>query len=176
MADFYEAVTSKRHYREPMPTNVAVRLVREQSGTAFDPVVVDAFLRYLEESENGGPQDREGGDGEGKKVCVLRKSRVPVKAEAEIKTERGSIKGQAHDVSDSGAYLSVSEDMAEGLMIRVTLHLPGYDRPLEAAGRELGRRVRQLVGDRGPDRLGRRARPGHPGAGGASARFALGSL
>ena len=31
--------------------------------------------------------------------------------------------------------MSVSEDMVEGLMIRVTLHLPGYDRPLEAAGR-----------------------------------------
>ncbi|MEN8686372.1 MAG: PilZ domain-containing protein, partial [Desulfuromonadales bacterium] len=74
-------------------------------------------------------------DGGGEKVCVLRKTRVPVKAQAEIKTEQRSIKGQAHDVSDSGAYLSVSEDMAEGLMIRVTLHLPGYDRPLEAAGR-----------------------------------------
>ena len=135
VADFYEAVTSKRHYRDPMPTDVAVRLVREQSGTAFDPVVVDAFLRYLEESEDRGPQDGEGGDGGGQKVCVLRKTRVPVKAQAEIKTEQRSIKSQAHDVSDSGAYLSVSEDMVEGLMIRVTLHLPGYDRPLEAAGR-----------------------------------------
>jgi HD-GYP domain-containing protein (c-di-GMP phosphodiesterase class II) len=135
VADFYEAVTSKRHYRDPMPTDVAVRLVREQSGTAFDPVVVDAFLRYLEESEDRGPQEGEGGDGGGQKVCVLRKTRVPVKAHAEIKTEQRSIKGQAHDVSDSGAYLSVSEDMGEGLMIRVTLHLPGYDRPLEAAGR-----------------------------------------
>ena len=135
VADFYEAVTSKRHYRDPMPVDVAVRLVMEQSGTAFDPVVVDAFLRYLEESGDGGPQDGEGGGSGGQKVCVLRKTRVPVKAQAEIKTEQGSIKGQVHDVSDSGAYLSVPEDMAEGLMIRVTLNLPGYDRPLEAAGR-----------------------------------------
>jgi HD-GYP domain-containing protein (c-di-GMP phosphodiesterase class II) len=135
VADFYEAVTSKRHYREPMPTNVAVRLVREQSGTAFDPVVVEAFLRYLEESENGGPQDGEGGDGGGQKLCVLRKTRVPVKAPAKIKTEQATINGQVHDVSDSGAYLSVPNDMDEGLMIRVTLHLPGYERPLEAAGR-----------------------------------------
>ena len=135
VADFYEAVTSKRHYRDPMPTDVAVKLILEQSGTAFDPVVVDAFLRYLDKVEEGGPQNREGGGGGGEKVCVLRKTRVPVKAPAEIKTEQGSIKGQVHDVSVSGAYLSVPEDMAEGLMIRVTLKLPGYDRPLEAAGR-----------------------------------------
>jgi len=135
VADFYEAVTSKRHYREPMPVDVAVKLILEQKGTAFDPVVVDAFLRYLDKIENGGPQNREGGDGGGEKVCVLRKTRVPVKAPAEIKTQTGSIKGQVHDVSSSGAYLSVPEDMDEGLMIRVTLHLPGYDRPLEAAGR-----------------------------------------
>jgi len=135
VADFYEAVTSKRHYRDPMPTDVAVKLILEQSGTAFDPVVVDAFLRYLDKVEEDGPQNREGGSGGGDKVCVLRKPRVPVKAPAEIKTEKGSIQGQSHDVSVSGAYLSVPEDMAEGLMIRVTLKLPGYDRPLEAAGR-----------------------------------------
>ncbi len=82
-----------------------------------------------------GRRTEEGGDGGGEKVCVLRKNRVPVKAPAEIKTQKGSIKGQVHDVSVSGAYLSVPENMAEGLMIRVTLHLPGYDRPLEAAGR-----------------------------------------
>jgi len=135
VADFFEAVTSKRHYRDPMPTDVAVKLILEQSGTAFDPVVVDAFLRYLDKVEETKPQDREGGDGGGDKVCVLRNTRVPVKAPAEIKTEQSSIQGQVHDVSVSGAYLSVPEDMDEGLMIRVTLKLPGYDRPLEAAGR-----------------------------------------
>jgi len=135
VADFYEAVTSKRHYRDPMPIDVAIKLILEQRGTAFDPVVVDAFLRYLDIVDEGGPQNREGGDGGGEKVCVLRKPRVPVKSPAEIKTQQGAIKGQVHDVSVSGAYLSVPEDMNEGLMIRVTLQLPGYDRPLEAAGR-----------------------------------------
>ena len=43
VADYYDAVTSKRYYRDPMPIDVAVKLILKQSGKAFDPVVVDAF-------------------------------------------------------------------------------------------------------------------------------------
>jgi HD-GYP domain-containing protein (c-di-GMP phosphodiesterase class II) len=46
VADFFEAVTSKRHYRDPMPFEFALRLLQEKSGSEFDPDVVKAFIRY----------------------------------------------------------------------------------------------------------------------------------
>jgi HD-GYP domain-containing protein (c-di-GMP phosphodiesterase class II) len=44
VADFFEAVTSLRHYREPMPVAEAFRLLREGSGSHFDKKVVDALI------------------------------------------------------------------------------------------------------------------------------------
>jgi putative nucleotidyltransferase with HDIG domain len=46
VADFFEAITSKRHYREPMNDSEALRLLMEGRGVHFDPKVVDAFVRF----------------------------------------------------------------------------------------------------------------------------------
>lgn len=45
VADFFEALTSKRHYREPMEISEAIDLLEAGSGSHFDPKVVSAFLR-----------------------------------------------------------------------------------------------------------------------------------
>ncbi len=44
VADVYDALTCKRVYKEAMPHGKAVALIREGSGTQFDPTVVAAFL------------------------------------------------------------------------------------------------------------------------------------
>lgn len=41
--DVFEAVTSHRPYRDPMPTEEAIALIRAGAGTDFDPELVDAF-------------------------------------------------------------------------------------------------------------------------------------
>ena len=51
VADFFEAITAKRHYRDPMPYDEAIRLLRSERGSHLDPGVVDAFLDYLESPE-----------------------------------------------------------------------------------------------------------------------------
>jgi Tfp pilus assembly protein PilZ len=134
VADFFEAITSKRHYRESMPIQVALDEVVKESGEAFDPCVVDAFIRYYKQHYNGGSYGESGGGG-GENVCRIRPRRISVESLAEVRTEKSAMEGQTSDVSSTGAYLSVPEDINEGLFIRVTLHLPGLDRPLEAAGR-----------------------------------------
>ena len=48
VADFFEAVTSKRHYRDPLPISYAFRLLEKGRGVHFDEKVVDAFIRYCE--------------------------------------------------------------------------------------------------------------------------------
>ena len=44
LVDVYDAVTTRRAYREPMSHDEAVSFIVAGSGTHFDPAVVDAFL------------------------------------------------------------------------------------------------------------------------------------
>jgi len=45
LVDAYDAITSRRRYKEAKPHAAAVDIIREDSGTHFDPAVVDAFLK-----------------------------------------------------------------------------------------------------------------------------------
>lgn len=44
VADVYDALTSERPYRSPMSHEEAAGVIREKSGSHFDPAVVDLFL------------------------------------------------------------------------------------------------------------------------------------
>jgi HD-GYP domain-containing protein (c-di-GMP phosphodiesterase class II) len=46
VADFFEAITAKRHYHQPMLPEQAFALMRSKINTHFDPMIVDAFIRY----------------------------------------------------------------------------------------------------------------------------------
>jgi response regulator RpfG family c-di-GMP phosphodiesterase len=48
VADTVEAMTSDRPYRKALPLDVVIAEMHKYSGTQFDPVVVDAFLKLLE--------------------------------------------------------------------------------------------------------------------------------
>lgn len=43
IADVFDAVTMKRVYKDAMPADRAVQLIRDGRGTHFDPEIVDAF-------------------------------------------------------------------------------------------------------------------------------------
>jgi response regulator RpfG family c-di-GMP phosphodiesterase len=45
VADVYDALRTRRPYKEPLPHERALEMIRSASGTHFDPDVVDAFLR-----------------------------------------------------------------------------------------------------------------------------------
>jgi len=49
LADVYDALVSKRVYKDPFTHDVAKRIIEEGRGTQFDPLVVDAFLESEEE-------------------------------------------------------------------------------------------------------------------------------
>jgi HD-GYP domain-containing protein (c-di-GMP phosphodiesterase class II) len=51
VADFFEAVTAKRHYRDPMPVDVALQMLEEKRDVHYDSIVIDAFLGFF--SKNG---------------------------------------------------------------------------------------------------------------------------
>lgn len=45
VADVFDALTSKRCYKDAMPVEKAYAIIREESGTHFDPAVAEAFFR-----------------------------------------------------------------------------------------------------------------------------------
>jgi HD-GYP domain-containing protein (c-di-GMP phosphodiesterase class II) len=59
VADFFEAITAKRHYREPMPLEVAFHLLDKECGVHFEPRIVEAFKSYHRKKF---VQDRQEGD------------------------------------------------------------------------------------------------------------------
>ena len=52
VADYFEAVTSKRHYRDPMPLDNAFQMLQERSGRHFEKEVVDSFLNHFAKDSN----------------------------------------------------------------------------------------------------------------------------
>jgi putative nucleotidyltransferase with HDIG domain len=49
VADTVEAMTSDRPYRKALPIDTVVEELHKYSGSQFDPIVVDSFLRLLED-------------------------------------------------------------------------------------------------------------------------------
>jgi putative two-component system response regulator len=49
IADVFDALTSKRPYKEPLSLEKAVTIIRKQRGLHFDPDVVDAFFAVQDE-------------------------------------------------------------------------------------------------------------------------------
>lgn len=48
IADVFDALTSKRPYKEAWPTEKAIDLIRQESGKHFDPDLVQAFMESLD--------------------------------------------------------------------------------------------------------------------------------
>jgi len=44
VSDVFDAITSKRHYRDKMPIEKVIDIIQNGSGTHFDPLVVEKFL------------------------------------------------------------------------------------------------------------------------------------
>ena len=51
IADFYDALTTSRPYREPFPSRKALAIIIEEKGTFFNPILADAFEGIIERVE-----------------------------------------------------------------------------------------------------------------------------
>ena len=118
VADFFEAITSKRHYREPMPLEVAYQLLRQHSGTRFDSQIVEAFIRYHQKSQAPLFDDQTG-----------RPKRVPCRTDVSLRTNSHAKLGISEDLSAHGMFVSVNDPVQEGTLIKLHFSLPGTDGP-----------------------------------------------
>lgn len=53
VADFFEAITARRHYRGPMPIDDAFKLLKKEFGKSFEKEIVDALLNYHSKKHAG---------------------------------------------------------------------------------------------------------------------------
>jgi len=49
LVDVFDALTSKRPYKDPFPVEVALDIIKKDRGEHFDPDVVDVFLENIDE-------------------------------------------------------------------------------------------------------------------------------
>lgn len=59
VADAYDAMTTDRPYRKAVSQAEAIKELQRCSGTQFDPIVVGAFLKYLDKAEKAGRRSSE---------------------------------------------------------------------------------------------------------------------
>ena len=52
IADVYDALVSKRPYKKPFEHDVAVSIIKDGSGTHFDPVLVELFMELSDKFYN----------------------------------------------------------------------------------------------------------------------------
>ncbi|MBP5662034.1 MAG: HD domain-containing protein [Clostridia bacterium] len=48
LADVYDALISDRCYKKALPENEALEIIKEESGTHFDPQLITVFLKYVQ--------------------------------------------------------------------------------------------------------------------------------
>jgi putative two-component system response regulator len=49
VCDVFDALTSERVYKEPIPVAEALKILEENSGTHFDPAIVEIFLKHIDQ-------------------------------------------------------------------------------------------------------------------------------
>ncbi|MBC8178210.1 MAG: HD domain-containing protein [Deltaproteobacteria bacterium] len=49
IADVFDALTTRRPYKDPYPVEVALDIIRKERGEHFDPAVVDVFLENIDD-------------------------------------------------------------------------------------------------------------------------------
>lgn len=125
VADFFEAITSKRHYREPMPVAAAFQLLRAEAGTHFDKDIVEAFFLWYRRTYAEGLLPEE----------ERRRLRVPFKTSVAISFDGRHHLGHSVDLSTSGAFISTSGNPKEGALVDLAFTLPTNIGRVVARGR-----------------------------------------
>jgi HD-GYP domain-containing protein (c-di-GMP phosphodiesterase class II) len=49
IADVFDAMRSRRVYKDPKPVTLIVKILKEEKGTSFNPLLVDNFLKLIKE-------------------------------------------------------------------------------------------------------------------------------
>ncbi len=132
VADFFEAITAKRHYREPMPLKVAFQVLREESGSHFEEEIIEALIRHFEKNHIQDFKER----WKDLEVPERKSLRVPCKAPVSYILDGTLVAGQSTDISARGIFVATERKVNEGEKIQILFTLPNINSGMyETCGR-----------------------------------------
>jgi len=131
VADFFEAITAKRHYRGPMSVGRALALLRDGSGNHFEPRIVGALINYVTQNKEF-LQDED----DAKTRFFHRHVRIPFRSQVSCKVAKRTIGGASSNLSMGGLFVAAGEQVDPGDEIDLVFTLPKFpDRLIKARGK-----------------------------------------
>ena len=135
VADFFEAITSKRHYRDPMPIGKALDLLQKSSGNHFEPKIVSAFMMYLERQNYTLVEPSFASyTQEPSNTSRRRAPRIKYRTQASIRQKQRILSGDIIDIGTRGAFISCSDPVDEKEPLILTFSLPDSDKFFQVSG------------------------------------------
>lgn len=131
VADYFEAVTAKRHYRAPMPLDEAFQLLRDECGKQFESRIVEAFLSYYSKAYQYVPSTRD----ESASFSARGGTRISTSVPVSFIVDGNSYDAVSRDLSMKGIFVASHEDVYEGTPIEICMTLPDNFQTIEARGR-----------------------------------------
>ncbi len=120
VADFFEAITAKRHYRDPMPLSVAFQILREEAGKHFEGEIIEALIRHFEKDHAQAFKSR----WTEIEIPERKSLRVPCKAPVSYIVDGALMAGTSADISAKGIFIATDKPINEGDKIQLSFSLP----------------------------------------------------
>jgi len=119
VADYFEAITAKRHYRDPMPLEEAFTQLRAGSGRHFESHLVEAFIAYFRRVHAETPAQRP----PQRPHSERRRLRVPYRAPVSLRVNGVTTSATSADLSASGIFVASSKEPREGTPVELSFPL-----------------------------------------------------
>jgi len=136
-ADLFEAITAKRHYRDPMQIDEAIQELRQVSGKHLQPEIVNAFLHYLERNTVCLLNSPDSEPGAALSMGRAREHRIPYRTEVSTSVELRTISGTCVNLSRGGLFIHSPEAdcIQSGAQVSITFALPQDNQLVQLDGK-----------------------------------------
>jgi len=129
VADYFEAITAKRHYREPMQVAEALQVLRGEIGKYFEKKFVEALITYYTRTYLNELPDSDASKGP-------RGPRAPFRTEVSMRCNGKVTSCVSEDIGTGGMFVAADDHAIEGLPVELAIMLPNNGAsPIEARGR-----------------------------------------
>jgi HD-GYP domain-containing protein (c-di-GMP phosphodiesterase class II) len=129
VADYFEAVTAKRHYRDPMPLDEAFLALRGEIGKHFEKRFVEALIKYYTRTYLYNSPESDASQGQ-------RGPRAPFRTDVSLRCNGKVTSCVSEDIGAGGMFVVADDHATEGLPVELVIQIPtATASPIEARGR-----------------------------------------
>jgi HD-GYP domain-containing protein (c-di-GMP phosphodiesterase class II)/Tfp pilus assembly protein PilZ len=132
VADYFEAITAKRHYREPMLLDEAMNIMRGEIDKHFERDIVDAFVSYYAKTYQQVPPETESS---AVTIERRRKARVQKNVPVSFRLNGKTSVASSVDMSMGGIFIATGEDVQKDSTVELSITYANNSPTIEAIGR-----------------------------------------